>query len=122
MHYTYSDTFAHTITSMYGTKGAQWLAQLPQLVGKCAVEWQLTDLKPYPHLTYNYVLSGIMQNIPIVLKLRCDHAAMLKEAAALKAFVNHGGIKLLAYNSHALLLERVLPGEPLTALFPHNDA
>jgi streptomycin 6-kinase len=122
MHCSYSDTFAHTITSTYGTKGTQWLAQLPQLVEQCAAEWNLTELKHYQHLTYNYVLSGMMQGTPIALKLRCDHAALLKEAVALKAFEPFRGVKLLAHNDSALLLERALPGEPLATLFPHNDA
>jgi streptomycin 6-kinase len=122
MHYTYSDTFTHTITSTYGTKGSQWLAQLPEIIEQCATEWKLTELKPYQHLTYNYVLSGMMQGTPIALKLRCDHAALLKEAAALKAFEQFRGVKLLAHNDSALLLERALPGEPLATSFPHNDA
>jgi streptomycin 6-kinase len=122
MHYTYSDSFAHTITSTYGAKGTQWLAQLPALINQCAAEWHLTELKPYAHLTYNYVLSGMMHDTPIVLKLRCDHVALQKEAAALRAFQHHGGVSLLASNNVALLLSRVIPGAPLSELFPHDDA
>jgi len=124
MHYSYSNSFAHTITSVYGSKGAQWLEQLPQLVTQCAVEWQLSALQTYPTLTYNYVLFGMMNDMPIVLKLRCDTAQALQEAAALKAFESFGGVKLLAHNAplNALLLERVVPGTPLSDLFPDEDA
>jgi streptomycin 6-kinase len=124
MYYSYSNSFAHTITSVYGPKGAQWLAQLSQLVTQCAVEWQLSALQTYPTLTYNYVLFGMMNDVPIVLKLRCDTAQTLQEAAALKAFESFGAVKLLAHNTqlNALLLERVVPGTPLSDLFPDEDA
>lgn len=124
MKYTYSDSFAHTITSTYGTKGVQWLAQLPQIIEQCAEEWRLTELKPYAHLTYNYVLSGMMQGIPIVLKLRCDHEALEKERAALSAFDGYGCVKVLASKKEAgaILLLRMVPGDLLTTLFPHDDA
>jgi len=124
MYYTYSDTFAHTITSIYGTKGTQWLAQLPKIIEQCAEEWGLTELKPYAHLTYNYVLSGMIQRTPIVLKLRCDHEALVKECTALNAFQGYGCVKVLASKREtgALLLERMIPGELLTTLFSHDDA
>jgi streptomycin 6-kinase len=125
MHYTYSDTFAQTITGTYGAKGSQWLIQqLPELIEQCATEWQLTELKPYPHLTYNYVLSGMMQDKPIVLKLRCDYVAAIEEIAALKAFEGFGCISVLNSKPElgVLLLERAMPGKLLDVCFPHNDA
>jgi len=124
MPHSYSNSFANTITSIYGPQGAQWLAQLPQLIAQCAIEWQLSGLQAYPTLTYNYVLFGMMNDMPIVLKLRCDTAQTLQETTALKAFESFGGVKLLAHNAqlNALLLERVIPGTPLSDLFPDEDA
>lgn len=122
--YTYGDSFAHTITSTYGAKGATWLEQLPILVEQCAQQWQLTDLDPVANLTYNYVLFGMQDGVPVVLKLRCVVAELRKEAVALKAFEGHGGAKLLAHDEQlgALLLERAIPGDTLTAYFPYDDA
>lgn len=122
--YIYSDMFAHTITSTYGAKGAQWLEQLPILIERSAQQWQLTQLQPYSDLTYNYVLFGMMHGKQIVLKLRCDHEALRNEVMALIAFAQYGCVKVLAHDIAigALVLERVVPGDLLVSLFPENDA
>lgn len=130
MRYTFNDSFDRTIKTMYGVFGARWLIELPLLVEKCAAKWQLTDLKPFPNLTYNYVLSGMQGEKPIVLKLRYERGATYKEARALQAFHSANGamaensVKLLAYDTllSALLIERVMPGELLSTFFPHRDA
>jgi streptomycin 6-kinase len=124
MDYKYSNAFAHSIASAYGTAGTQWLAQLPTLIGQCIRQWNLRDVVPYTHLTYNYVLSGMMRDTPIVLKLRCDHKALEKEVAALHAFAGYGCVNVIAHNNNlgAVLLEQVIPGNSLVALFPHDDA
>lgn len=123
LHYTYSDTFKHTIISTYGDHGATWLKQLPDIIEQCKRQWQLSHLTPYTHLTYNYVLSGKMNNMPIVLKLSCGHQAMEQEIAALTAFKAYGCVDIIAYNIElgALLLPCIIPGDPLSALFPHDD-
>lgn len=120
----HNDTFADTITRIYGLKGTRWLAQLPELIEQCAQEWSLTKLQPYPLLTYNYVASGLMNShIPIVLKLRCDSDELNKEIAALSTYAGDGCVKIIMYNqaSGALLLEQIVPGDPLSSLFPHDD-
>ena len=123
MHDALSNTFIHTITKTYGDRGKQWLAHLPLLIDQCAQEWGLTDLKTFPNLTYNYVLSGKQSITPIVLKLRCDQAELEHEVAALKAFEKYGGVRVLAYawQQGAVLLEHLLPGHLLETLFPHRD-
>ncbi len=124
MQYTYSDTFAHTITRTYGAQGIQWLTQIPTRIEQCAAQWNLTELNPYPHLTYNYVLSGMMNTTPIVLKLRCTQESLEKECAALNAYHGYDVAQLLAYNINlgAMLLERAIPGKQLTSLFSQNDS
>jgi streptomycin 6-kinase len=119
----HNDIFAHTITKVYGSKGTAWLAQLSALIAQCAQEWQLTELRPFPNLTYNYVLSGYSHQTPIVLKLRCNNNELDKEIAALSAYADYGGVKMIAHNRSlgALLLERVVPGGPLSMRFPRHD-
>ena len=96
MPHKYSDTFVHTIP----------------------------DLIPYPNLTYNYVLAGMMQDVPIVLKLRCDNRELEKEVAALHAFKDYGCVTILSHDNAlgAILLERVVPGDSLVSYFPHKDS
>ncbi len=121
--YGYDVNFSHTIISTYGDQGAEWLKQLPYLVNQCAQKWDLTNLQPYQNLTYNYVLFGNNRGLPIVLKIRCGVDELRKEVAALQAFTNYGCAKILNYDESlgALLLERAVPGNTLTSLFPYND-
>lgn len=118
-----NDTFANTITSVFGTRGTQWLADLPTIIAQCAQIWHLTNLKPFEALTYNYVLSGTLHDKPIVLKLRCDQNALEKEVAMLQTFADYGGVNVIAHNHDlgAVLMERVIPGNPLSSLFPDDD-
>lgn len=120
----YSDTFAHTITSIYGTMGEQWLRKLPSLVVQCSVKWNLTGMTVFSNLTYNYVLAGTRNNAHIVLKLRCDRYALEKEVAALRAFQGPVCVKVIEYDQQlgALLLEQIIPGVSLSALVFDNDA
>lgn len=119
----YNKDFVRTITNIYGDQGAEWLKQLPSLVNQCVQKWDLTDLQPYQNLTYNYVLFGNQHELPIVLKMRCGADELRNEVAALQAFNNYGCVKNLDYDKSlgALLLERAVPGEALTSLFPYND-
>ncbi len=120
---TYTASFAHTITSTYGTKGSEWLSSLPTIIQKCSNQWKLTDLKPYPMLTYNYVMFGMMNSTPIILKLRCNPTDLHKEVAALEAYNGYGSAQVLAHdlNLGAMILERALPGETLASFFSDND-
>ena len=123
IEFPYSANFAHTITSTYGARGTEWLEQLPTLVEQCAQQWQIIDLHPVKNLTYNYVLFGMQDGAPIVLKLRCTVADVHKEITALKAFEALGCVKVIAHDTKlgAILLERVMSGEALTLLFPQQD-
>ncbi len=123
MQYPYPDSFAKTMTSIYGVAGTQWLEQLPQRIQQCSALWDLSDLQPRSHLTYNYILLGKMKEVPIVLKLRCSPAELATEVAALKAFENYGGVKVLGYDLElgAVLIAQVVPGDSLAALFPYHD-
>lgn len=66
---------------------------------------------------------GEQNNRPIVLKMVRDNEAFENESHALRSYQGHGGVALLdhdkAYN--ALLLQRLVPGQNLKALFPQED-
>ncbi|GHU15836.1 hypothetical protein FACS189449_13600 [Alphaproteobacteria bacterium] len=57
------------ITSIHGDIGRKWLCDLDSIVADLARKWSLTDLKPFDNLTFNYVLSGFQNDVPIVLKI-----------------------------------------------------
>lgn len=106
-------SFENNIVSIYGKWGKAWLDSLPDEVQKLEAEWGLNALKPMDNLSYNYVLSGYQENMPIILKLNPDPISLSKEAHALEAFAGHGAVELLEQQKNALLLQRAVPGHPL---------
>lgn len=113
--------FEKNITSIYGTKGRFWLESLPKTALNLSQKYELSKLIPLDNLSYNYVLSGIQGNRPIILKLGLNNAALQQEYAALKAFSKFGAAQVLATEDGMLLLEQVLPGTSLKSYFPQND-
>lgn len=112
--------FEENIMNTYGERGKAWLAELPELVQKAAEMWDLTDLKPIENLSYNYVLTCMKNEQPVILKLTLDPDRLKKEVCALKAFLGYGAVPVLATTETALLLERILPGYSLNAYLPHK--
>lgn len=105
--------FERNILSIYKDRGRIWLSKLEQRVLDLAKVWDLEQLTPYRHLSYNYTLSGYQHEHPIVLKLTLDESSLEKEIAALNAFSGYGGVSVLAHQKDALLLERAVPGTSL---------
>lgn len=113
--------FHSNIISIYGEKGQAWLNELPQIVSAISSRLDLRDLKEITNLTYNYVLSGLQGNNPIILKLGLDHEALNREAFALKCFAGYGAVKVLSEDKGMLLLERAVPGTSLKSYFQTNE-
>lgn len=114
-------TFHSNIISIYGEKGKAWLDELPELVTAIASGLDLRDLKEVTNLTYNYVLSGLQGNNPIILKLGLDHEALTREAFALRCFEGCGAVNMLAEDKGMLLLERAVPCTSLKSYFPDQE-
>lgn len=68
-----------------------------------------------------YMVSGLRDDQPIVLKISPDEATLSQEAAALKYFEGAGIAKLHDSVAGALLLEQISPGESLASHFPKQD-
>lgn len=113
--------FEKTLFQLYGKQAENWLYALDARIQQLAVQWNLSQLKPLPNLTYHYVLSGTRDHLPIVLKLGMDCDALNREAKALHAFAHFGGVQLLAAEEGALLLERVIPGHSLKSYVHDRD-
>lgn len=101
------------ILSIYHEKGRLWLDELPKHVQQLEALWGLSHLKPMDNLTYNYVLSGLQDDLPIILKLSLNTSDLEREVKALNAFEGFGGVSVLNKNKNAILLEQALPGNPL---------
>lgn len=109
------------IINIYGKTGKAWLDELPKLVEKTASKLGLYHLKPVSNLSYNYVMSGVQGNAPIILKLGLDRKALAREALALKRFAGRHAINVIAEDEGLLLLERATPGTSLKSYFPNKD-
>lgn len=98
--------FENNIITIYGESGREWLKRLPEQVQQLELNWELSHLTPLENLTYNYVLSGLRGDIPIILKLGPNASDLGREANALDAFNGFGGVSILDRQDNALLLQR----------------
>ena len=114
--------FEKNVISIYGEKGKAWLSDLTRIVERLSAHWELFELKPVNNLSYNYVLSGLKDTHPIILKLGLDVNGLEREASALTAFTGFGAVKVLGQKNGALLLDRAVPGVSLKSYFPRRDA
>jgi len=112
------ETLKHNIVKIYGKRGESWLAELPHRTKQLQHSWGLSELKPFPNLSYSYVLAGLQGNIPIILKLSPDIDLIDKEAKALNAFKGFGAVSVLGREEGILLLERAIPGDLLKNNLP----
>ncbi len=106
------------IVKIYGKRGEDWLAKLPRKIEQLQRSWGLSELKPFPNLSYSYVLKGVQGSIPIILKLSPDAGLMEKEAEALNVFKGFGAVSVLGREEGILLLERAIPGDLLKNSLP----
>jgi streptomycin 6-kinase len=99
--------------------GRAWLKVLPRLVSECAEEWELRLGKPFSDAYVSFsVAATLPDETDVVLKVQFPDRDSEHEAAALTHWGGDGAILLLAHDvgRHALLLERCIPGTPLSEL------
>ena len=104
------------ILDVHGEYGAQWLAQLPGRVAECARRWSLQVLPPFPVESYSYVAPAVRSGSePVVLKIGVPGRELTCQIEALRRWNGSGICRLLEADTPRgfLLMERVLPGEPL---------
>lgn len=109
--------FQQRIQSTYGAEGAEWLEALPALLRELAERWSLALQPPFECMAYNYVAPATDgQGTMVVLKVGVPNPELFTEIEALRVFNGEGCVRLLASSVErgAMLLERLLPGEPLT--------
>lgn len=114
-----NDCLADTIRETFGKRGEEWLTTFPLLLKDTARNLQLELLAPYPNLTYHYVAPAVgSDGSPLVLKLGVPNPELGAEINALRLFSGTGSVQIIHGDAAAgvLILERLLPGEPLTAL------
>jgi streptomycin 6-kinase len=115
--------FARFVISIWGATGAAWLERLPGLVDEYVGRWSLESLEAPFEQSYNYVLAARRYGEPVVLKLGVLRDELRTELAALQLYGGDGVVRVLEADpdNGALLLERLLPGEPLADLALEDD-
>lgn len=120
------ERFRQNILDLYGAKGAQWFEDLPGLIEEISENWSLVVEEFYPNLSYHFVAPCICANgTKAVLKLGFNEpdSIVFSEAKMLELLQGNGTVKLLRFDRKrcALLLERLMPGEDLTAICRKSD-
>ena len=119
------EDFARTTVALHGDAGRAWVDGLPALVEECAARWSLKVGPPFAPLSYNYAAPAEGPGgVRLVLKLGVPVRELLTEMEALRAYGGRGAVHLVDSDAGrgALLLERLEPGTPLSALCEGDDA
>ncbi|MEP6903309.1 MAG: aminoglycoside phosphotransferase family protein, partial [Actinomycetota bacterium] len=111
--------FRQNITGLYGAKGDQWLAKLPETVAEIAGKWSLKIGPAFSNLSYNFVAQCVDETgEKYVLKVGVPEAdsPVLFEKRALEAFAGKGAVKVIKFDKArcAMLLERAIEGKTLS--------
>ena len=89
------------------------------MVQECAERWALKIAAPVHGTTYGYVAPGMRDGAEVVLKVAPPWMPdFLGEESSLRWYSGNGAVRLLDSDicTGALLLERAVPGGPLTGL------
>lgn len=102
--------------------GLEWLRELPARVARCVERWQLRLESPYPQSFVSVVFPATSADgSDAVLKMQWPHAESEYEDEALRLWNGNGAVRLFEFDreDRALLLERCVPGDPLSTI--HAD-
>ena len=96
------------IKNLFGEKGKIWINNLPEITNKLSEIWNLSDLRAYNNLSYNYVLKGFQtrenktkknKKHPIALKISYEQNMIQDEINALKHFHGRGCVAIIYDNT-----------------------
>lgn len=118
-------TFEENIHSIYGEQGKIWLQNLPLLLENIQDDWDIGLIKPFPHMSFNYVVEAENnEGSSYVLKVFPSKKAYFQEHLALQFFKGSHMVRVLRNSPkfNALLLEKLTPGTSLKErLFLEED-
>lgn len=117
--------FAAFIAAYFGERGAAWLGELPHLLATFARGWELEILPPFSGLSFNYVAPAVRADgSPAVFKVGVPEEEARTGIAFLRLCNGDGAVRLLEADAEhcALLMERAVPGIPLTRLDDDDEA
>jgi streptomycin 6-kinase len=102
-------------------KDRDWLARIPKTLAACAARFDLVIHPPmtesYAVMSFNYITPATRSDgVEVVMKLCYDHGSFLTERDGLRLCSPDGSVALIDDDEDlgALLLERAMPGVPLS--------
>lgn len=105
----------------YNEEGVAWLKRLPELLTACALRWDLSVKDPlsdaYAVMSYNYITPATKRDgSEVIIKIASSNRGFTTERDSLLVYGGKGAVKLLDSDEEldVLLLERVIPGVPLS--------
>ncbi|MDD4298460.1 MAG: aminoglycoside phosphotransferase family protein [Bacilli bacterium] len=119
------DKYKVGIISMFGTKGEDWLANVPEIVDRYIKKFNLTNVELINDLTLNIVLLAECEEFGnIVLKMGLpDIELLVRETIALEIFNGKGACQCYYSNKEdgIMVLERLIPGETLHNVYNREE-
>jgi len=117
------DSFITTIQKAFKEDGEKFLTVLPALIDEASDRWGLTEIRPVPNLSYNFVAFVKRGKEDVMLKIGIPNPELNSEMAALKLFDGDGACQLLACDEEHgfLLLERLNPGTVLADITDDDE-
>jgi len=130
-----SPEFISNVQNTFREKGHAFLESLPDLIAEASARWGLTDVRPVPILSYNFVAfakrpsttasaSSASAQDEVILKIGLPNRETRSEMAALRLFNGEGACRLLEYDEERywMLLERLKPGVMLSTMENDEEA
>lgn len=124
MNQALPESFRRTIQEVHGKDGQRWLEDLPDALRRLEQSRGLQVLEHFP-LSYNFVAPAVgPEGEDWVLKLGVPNPELSGEIMALKTFAGGGAVRMLYGDPQTgvLLLERVIPGTPLSQIQDDEQA
>lgn len=117
--------FPTSLIELYAEAGEEWLHRLPLLLARFAERWSLKIMPPFEPLYYNYVAPAVRADgTSVVIKAGVPNPELRTEIEALLLFDGRGIVRLLEVDLEqaVFLLERLVPGTPLTCITDDEQA
>lgn len=111
--------FISNMQEIYGQNGLNWVKELPDLITQLCRKWNTRFVEVVPNLSYNFV--GLVERLDsgeiAIIKMAFANEHILEESRWLKCF-DRGVAKIYEFDDtyHAILMERIEPGEMLSKL------
>lgn len=120
------EKFVRLINQCFGSDGAKWLNDLPEIIGEIEANWSLKVGEPFANLSFHFVAPCVLQTGgEAVLKIAFPEkdTPIFGEAEMLGLYDGRGAVKFLNFDESrlAMLLERLNPGETLIEVFRGNE-